>query len=360
VRAIHNLYEGMAMTTMTHQTRRVIGGVDTHKDAHVAALVDEAGRILGTESFPNDSGGYRQLRGWMTRHGEVVRVGIEGTGSYGAGLSRYLMRVGVEVLEVCRHDRQRRRMKGKSDPVDAENAARATLAMDMVATPKMGNGSIEAIRALRVPRNSAMKSRTQVANQIHTLIDTAPDQLRARLRNRPIRELVTEMVRWRPGPPIDPSTAHRYSLHLLARRWQTLSAELDNLNQQLALLVNHTAPELTAVHGVGIETAATLLVAAGDNPDRLRHERGFAALCGVSPVDRSSGRQQRHHSLNRGGNRDANRAIWRIALVRMSCDPRTRAYVERRTKEGKSKKAIIRCLKRYITRELHPILIQLA
>ena len=359
MRAIHNLYEGMAMTTMTHQTRRVIGGVDTHKDIHVAALVDEVGRILGTESFPNDSRGYRQLRTWMARHGEVLRVGIEGTGSYGAGLSRHLLRVGVEVLEVCRHDRQRRRMKGKSDTIDAENAARATLAMDMVASPKTGTGSIEAIRALRVPRNSAVKARTQVANQIHTLIDTAPDQLRAHLRDRPIPQLVAEMARWRPAPPVDPTTAHRYSLHLLARRWQTLSAELDDLNQQLSVLVNHTAPELVAVHGVGIETAATLLVAAGDNPDRLHHEHGFAALCGVSPVDRSSGRQ-RHHSLNRGGNRDANRALWRIALVRMATDPRTRAYVERRTKDGKSKKAIIRCLKRYIAREIHPILTQLA
>jgi transposase len=359
VRAIHNLYEGMAMTTMTHQARRVIGGVDTHKDVHVAALVDETGQILGTESFRNDTSGYRQLRAWMARHGDVVRVGIEGTGSYGAGLSRHLLRVGMEVLEVCRHDRQRRRMKGKSDTIDAENAARAALARDMVAIPKTGTGSIEAIRALRIPRNSAIKARTQVANQIHTLVDTAPDQLRARLRDRPIPQLVSEMTRWRLVAPADPTAAHRYSLHLLARRWQTLTAELDDLDRQLSVLVNQIAPELVAVHGVGIETAATLLVAAGDNPDRLHHERGFAALCGVSPVDRSSGRQ-RHHSLNRGGNRDANRALWRIALVRMACDPRTRAYVERRTKDGKSKKAIIRCLKRYIARELHPILTQLA
>lgn len=356
MRAIHNLYEGMAMTTMTQPRPRVIGGVDTHKDLHVAALVDEAGRIVDTETFTNDAKGFRQLAAWMARHGELDRVGIEGTGSYGAGLSRQFMRAGVEVLEVCRHDRQRRRMKGKSDTVDAEAAARAALARDLVATPKTASGSIEAIRALRIPRNSAMKARTQVANQIHTLIDTVPDQLREQLRRRTIKALVDEMARWRPSPPTDPTTAHRYSLHLLARRWQRLTDEITELDQHLTELVQQTAPELVAVHGVGIETAATLLVAAGDNPERLHHGHGFAALCGVSPVDRSSGRQ-RHHSLNRGGNRDANRALWRIALVRMRFDPETRAYVERRTKDGKSKKAIIRCLKRYIAREIYPILI---
>jgi transposase len=357
VRAIHNLYEGMAMTTMTQPARRVIGGVDTHKDVHVAAVVDEAGRILGVESFANDTRGFRQMRSWMSRHGEIDRVGIEGTGSYGAGLARHFTRTGVEVLEVCRHDRQRRRMKGKSDTVDAEAAARAALARDMVATPKTATGSVEAIRALRIPRNSAMKARTQTANQIHTLVDTAPDQLREQLRSRSIRELVGEMARWRPGPPTDPFSAHRYSLRILALRWLSLTEEIEILDQQLTRLVEVTAPELVAVHGVGIETAATLPVAAGDNPERLHDERGFAALCGASPIDRSSGRQ-RNHSLNRGGNRDANRALWRIALVRMSSDPATRAYVERRTKEGKSKKAIIRCLKRYIARELHPILVQ--
>ncbi|MDO9173373.1 MAG: IS110 family transposase, partial [Actinomycetota bacterium] len=286
----------------------------------------------------------------------IDRVGIEGTGSYGAGLSRHFTRAGVEVLEVCRHDRQRRRMKGKSDTVDAEAAARAALARDMVSTPKTGVGRVEAIRALRIPRNSAMKARTQVANQIHTLIDTAPDNLRAQLRGRKIAALVDEMARWRPGPPTNPTEAHRLSLRLLARRWQQLSAELAELDEHITDLVQQTAPELVAVRGVGIETAATLLVAAGDNPERLHREQGFAALCGVSPVDRSSGRQ-RHHSLNRGGNRDANRALWRIALVRMHCDPDTRAYVERRTKDGKSKKAIIRCLKRYIAREIYPILL---
>jgi transposase len=346
----------MAMNTMAQLTRRVIGGVDTHKDAHVAAVVDEAGRILGVESFANDTKGFRQMSAWMARHGDIERVGVEGTGSYGAGLSRYFTRAGVEVLEVCRYDRQRRRMKGKSDSADAEAAA---LARDMVATPKAGTGSIEAIRALRIPRNSAMKARTQAANQIHTLIDTAPDQLRERLRGRTIRALVDEIARWRPGTPDDPTEAHRYSLRILARRWQQLSAELAALDKHITELVERIAPELVAVRGVGVETAATLLVAVGDNPERLLDERGFAALCGVSPVDRSSGRQ-RHHSLNRGGNRDANRALWRIALVRMAVDPRTRAYVERRTKDGKSKKAIIRCLKRYIARELHPILIALA
>jgi transposase len=356
MRAIHNLYEGMAMTRMA-QPRRVIGGVDTHKDNHVAAVIDDTGRILGSESFPNHTKGFRRLRVWMSSFGVIDRVGIEGTGSYGAGLSRHFAREGIEVLEVCRHDRQRRRMKGKSDSIDAEAAARAALARDMVAIPKSGTGNVEAIRALHVPRNSAMKARTQAANQIHTLIDTAPEDLREQLVGRKIPDLVAVMARWRPGIPSDPASAHRYSLHLLARRWLALTEELADLDQRLAELVNETAPELVAVHGVGVETAVTLLIATGDNPERLGHERSFAALCGVSPVDRSSGRQ-RNHSLNRGGNRDANRALWRIALVRMSCDPTTKAYVERRTKEGLPKKAIIRCLKRYIAREIYPILQQ--
>jgi len=346
----------MAMTTMADSRPLVVGGVDTHKDIHVAAVVDQVGRILGTASFPNDTKGFRQMRCWMARHGRIARVGIEGTGSYGAGLSRHFTRAGVEVLEVCRYDRQRRRMKGKSDTIDAEAAARAALARDMVATPKAGTGRVEAIRALRVPRNSAMKARTQVANQIHTLIDTAPDHLREQLRGRKVAALVDEMARWRPGSPIDPTEAHRVSLRILARRWQQLSSEIAELDAHISELVAQTAPELVAVRGVGIETAATLLVAVGDNPERLDREQSFAALCGVSPVDRSSGRQ-RHHSLNRGGNRDANRALWRIALVRMAWDPETRAYVERRTKDGKSKKAIIRCLKRYIAREIYPILL---
>lgn len=343
------------MTTMADARRQVIGGVDTHKDLHVAAVVDSTGRICGTEVFPNEAAGHRRMLRWFQGHGDVVRVGIEGTGSYGAGLFRFMASQDIEVLEVVRPNRQRRRLKGKSDTIDAEAAARAALAEDLVSAPKAGTGRVEAIRALRIPRNSAMKARTQAANQIHALVDTCPDELREQLRNRSTRDLVTHMIRWRPGPPSDPTSAHRFAMRALARRWHSLNDEIAEIDTHISALVHTVAPHLVAVKGIGIDTAATLLVAAGDNPDRLTSEASFAALCGVSPIDRSSGRN-RHHSLNRGGNRDANRALWRVVLVRMGCDPRTRAYVEQRTADGKTKKQIMRCLKRYVARELFPLL----
>jgi transposase len=347
----------MAMTTMTHPPLPVVGGVDTHKDTHVAAIVNTAGELVATAAFPNDRAGYQAMLAWMNGHGMLERLGVEGTGSYGAGLARFLTVAGVEVLEVNRPDRRRRRLRGKSDPVDAHAAARAALARDLVAVPKSADGIVEAIRAVRIPRKSAMKARTQVANQIHTLIDTAPDELRANLRDRKIRALVDEASRWRPGKPTDPYCAHRFAIHHLARRWQALTVEIALLDAELAELTHTSAPRLLQAHGVGTETAATLLVAGGDNPARLASEASFAALCGVSPVDRSSGRNQ-HHGLNRGGNREANSALWRIALVRMATDPETRAYIERRTRDGKTKRQIMRCLKRYIARELYPLLIE--
>lgn len=227
---------------------------------------------------------------------------------------------------------------------------------DLVATPKRADGRIEAIRALKIPRNSAVKARTQCLNQMRSLIDTAPDELRESLRPLTAQHLVQTAARFRPGRPDEPTEAVRHSLKRLARRCQHLNNEIAEIDAHLEQLVIDTAPQLFAVFGVGTETATTLLIAAGDNPDRIRTEAGFAALAGVSPVDRSSGRQQRH-SLNRGGNRDANCALWRIALVRLSHDPDTKAYLHKRTSEGKTKREIIRCLKRYIARELHPIIL---
>lgn len=345
----------MAMSIMVETAAGVVGGVDTHQDEHVAVVVDSAGRVRGTEAFSNDRRGHRALHRWMQRHGELIRVGVEGTGSYGAGLNRFLAGHEVEVVEVPRPDRRRRRLRGKSDPVDAEAAARAALADDLVATPKRADGRIEAIRALKIPRNSAVKARTQCINQMRSLIDTAPDQLREQLRPLTTRHLVETAARFRPGRVDEPAAATRMSLKRLARRCQHLNSELAEIDAQLTQLVTDTAPQLLNVFGVGTETAATLLIAAGDNPDRITTEAGFAALAGVSPVDRSSGRQQRH-SLNRGGNRDANRALWRIALVRLSHDPTTKAYLAKRTTDGKTKREAIRCLKRYIARELHPLI----
>jgi transposase len=346
------------MSTIADSPRLVTGGVDTHLEFHVAAVVDDLGRILGTETFPATSPGYRSLLVWMRRHGQLGRVGVEGTGAYGAGLAQFLAAEHVVVLEVTRPDRSARRVQGKSDPVDAEAAARAALSGVRVAVPKSHDGPVEAIRLLRVCRRSAVRSRTQCANQIHNIVLTAPDHLRARWRDVSITKLSAETARLRPGPDLaDPATATKHAMVSLARRRQQLDIEIHQLDIKLAALVKATAPALFAVHGVGTDTAGALLVAAGDNPQRLTSEASFAALCGVSPVQASSGRVQRHR-LNRGGDRQANSALWRIVLVRMATDPTTRAYVERRTKQGRSKKEIIRCLKRYVARELYPLLTQ--
>lgn len=340
---------------MHDHSNEITGGVDTHIDVHVAAVVDATGRVLGTSSFSASRTGYRQLLRWLRRHGSIARVGIEGSSSYGAGLTRYLAADGVAVVEVNRPDRQRRRRRGKSDTVDAVAAALAALNGDATATPKTGVGPVESVRVLRLARRSAVKARTQAANQIRDLIVTADDELRARLENLDTDRRVGICSRFRTGDVADPTEATRAALRSLARRHLELSAEIAQLDAQLGELCAAINPALLAAHGVGVEVAATLLVTAGDNPHRMTTEAAFAALCGASPVQASSGKVTRHR-LNLGGDRHANNALWRVVLVRMATDPRTRAYVTRRTAEGKSKKEIIRCLKRHVAREMFTLL----
>jgi transposase len=334
----------------------IVGGVDTHKDSHTVAALSETGRLLGTRQFPATPDGYQELLTWLRGFGRLVRVGVEGTGSYGAGLHGYLCQAGVEVREVIRPKRQMRRRHGKSDPVDAEAAARAVIAGDDLGIPKRQDGSIEALRVLRLARRSALKARTQAANQLHAIIQTAPSPLREQLRSLRLPDLVKRVRRFRCAVPATPLAAARFALRSLAERWTTLDSEVHRLDEQLAQLVRTLAAPLLAVRGVGVDTAGALLVAAGDNPERLSSEAAFAALCGASPVDASSGRQHRHR-LNRGGNREANRALWVIAIVRMASDPSTQSYVQRRTQQGLSKKEILRCLKRYIARQLYRLLV---
>src|SRR5690606_21525661 len=280
---------------------------------------------------------------------------VEGTGSYGAGLTRYLSVQGVSVVEVNRPNRQSRRRNGKSDPADAEAAARATLAGQAIGLPKSQDGMVEAIRVLRLERKSAIQARTQAANQLHAIVSTAPEPLRTELRELSLAALIERVRKGRARSPKDATLATKRVLRGLAERWLALDREVAGLDKELEALVKLTAPNLLDLRGVGVEVAGTLLVAAGDNPSRLSDEASFAAMCGVSPVDASSGRQHRHR-LNRGGNRDANRALWVIALVRLRSEPRTRTYVERRTSQGLSKREILRCLKRYIAREIFKIL----
>lgn len=340
---------------MHHEQPHVTGGVDTHSDNHVAAVVDSAGRILGTETFPADVAGYRRLLAWMRRYGQLERVGVEGTGAYGAGLARHLSSESVDVVEVNRPNRQTRRRRGKSDTTDAEAAARAALNGEANGRPKAADGRVEAMRALRVARRSALKARTQAANQIRDLIVTAPDELRTRLRSVGTDARVEICAGFRPGAATDPGEATKRSLRCLARRHRELSAEIAELDEAITALCTEVNPALLGARGVGTDVASALLVAAGDNPERLRSEASFAALCGSSPVEASSGKITRHR-LNRGGNREANNALWRIVMVRLTCDATTQAYASRRRSQGKTDREILRCLKRYVAREIYRLI----
>jgi len=332
-------------------------GVDTHADAHVGVALDHLGRRLGEVVVPNEVTGYRSMLEWALNLGELSCVGVEGTGSFGAGLSRFLRSWGVRVVEVNRTSRQHRRRHGKYDAADAEAAARAVLSGDATGEPKAGDGQVEMLRALKVARRSAVKARTQAANQLHALVMTAPEQLRADLRGLPAKKLVQKASRFRCGPELaDPTAATKFALRSVARRYRQLSEEVSGLEEQIERLVKEASPELVALEGVGPDTAATLMIVAGDNPKRLRSEAAFANLCGAAPIEASSGKTVRHR-LNPHGNREANRALYMVALNRMRRDLQTQTYVARRTTEGKSKREIILCLKRYIAREVYRSLI---
>jgi transposase len=334
----------------------VVGGVDTHLEVHVAAALDERGGLLGTRSFPASPAGYRQLLGWLRSFGQLQLVGVEGTGSYGAGLTRHLLTAGIEVLEVDRPNRQERRKTGKSDTLDAVAAARAVLAGTANGAAKTRDGRVESIRVLRVARISANKARTQAINQLHSLVCTAPPDLREQLRGRSRDELIAGCAALRPGNGGDVTAMTKRTLRLLARRALALQGEIADLDEFIKPLVVKKAPQLVARYGVGPDTASALLVAAGDNPSRLRSEASFARLCGVAPIPATSGKTTTRHRLHRGGDRQANAALWRIVMTRMSNDPSTRQYVARRLKEGLSKREIMRCLKRYTARELYAYL----
>jgi transposase len=341
----------MAIATI-EAVRTVTGGVDTHGDIHVAAAVDPVGGVLGVESFEATPAGYVELVKWLRGFGELTKVGVEGTGAYGAGLARSLRRSGVAVVEVDRPNRQARRKHGKSDPLDAVEAARAALS-GRAGEAKASDGAVETIRVLLVARRSAVQARTKALVQMRHLVYTAPDELRVRLKGLHLNQLVDEAAGLRPLRSPDQVTAGtKAALRSLAMRIRALDEERDHLDEVLGPLVASTAPELIALLGVGTVTAAALLVAAGDNPERLRTEAAWAHLCGVAPLPASSGKVTRHR-LDPGGNRQANAALWRIVMVRLSSDSDTQAYMERRTKEGLSRREVVRILKRYVAREVY-------
>ena len=335
-----------------HRVAEVIIGVDTHRDQHVAVAIDGRGVRLGERHVPTTIRGYDDLERWSCSLGEIRAFGIEGTGSYGAGVARFMTGRDHTVIEVNRPDRSVRYRKGKSDPTDAEMAARSVLAGVADATPKSGEGEVEMLRMLKSARDSAVKARTQAGNQMKALVVTAPAELRETLDGLTIIALARRCRSFRPSRLDDPRTAAKYALRSLACRYRQLSEEVRDLESEMERLTRSIAPALVEAFGVGPDTAATLLVAAGSNPDRLRSEAAFASLCGVNPIPASSGRTNRHR-LNRGGDRQANAALYRIVLVRLSHDPRTQAYMRRRIAEGMTKRDIIRCLKRYVAREVY-------
>jgi len=327
--------------TIVEDRRAITGGVDTHADVHVAAALDPIGGLVGVREFPATAAGYADLLEWLGGFGTAALVGVEGTGSYGAGLARYMAGAGVRVVEAARAGRQDRHRQGKSDPLDAVSAARAARSGRASGAPKGRDGAVEAIRALMVAKRSARHERTQAIGQARALIVTGPDELRSRFTGHGTAALAAAIAALRPRPGDVPGYATRVALRELGRRVQFLDAQLERLDELIIPLVIARAPGLLSLHGVGPDTAALLLVAAGDHPERLRSESSWAHLCGVAPIPASPGKTSRHR-LNRGGNREASSALWRIVITRLKSHPATRAYLERRSKEGLSKKEIIR------------------
>jgi transposase len=307
---------------------------------------------------PASSAGYAQLLSWAHALGEVPAWGVEGTGSYGAGLARFLAAHGQRVVEVNRPDRQARRRRGKSDAVDADAAARAVQAGEATGVPKAQDGVVEMLRALRAARQTAVKARTQAINALKGLLVTAPAELREQLGGLPTGRLVGAAAELEVSTLTTPTAATKLALRGLAQRYQHLDAEIALLTEQLDALTARHAPKLRDLHGVGPDCAAALLIAAGDNPRRLDSEAAFAALCGTSPVEASSGKTRRHR-LNRSGDRQANAALHRVVVVRLRWHQPTRDYATRRTTQGKTNKEILRCLKRYVAREVFAVLRQI-
>lgn len=354
------------MTSMTASTPPVlseadpvalVAGIDTHKHTHHVAIVTVLGQPITDREFDTTPAGYRQIVDYLHAAGTISVVGVEGTGSYGAGISRVLVSAGFAVAEVARPNRRSRRLRGKSDPLDAKQAALSVLAEVDTAVPKSGDGAVEALRMLLTERRSAAKARSQTMNQIHALLITSPDSVREDYRTLGATALVTALSRTRPKTGTRPDHVARRVLKRLARRHEALSDEIALIEQEMEPLIRSVNATLFSLSGVGPVTAATLLVAAGDNPERLSTMASFAALTGVAPIPASSGQRTRYR-LSRGGNRHANNALHRIVLSRMRHrEPRTVAYFERRRGEGLSDRDIIRCLKRHIANEVYKALV---
>lgn len=335
------------------QATIVVAGVDTHKDTHHVAVLSLAGTVLADKEFTADAAGYRAAEAFICKHGLIDRVGIELTGSYGAGLTRHLSAQGIDVVEVNTVDKTTRARRGKDDRTDAIAAARKVLSGDATAIAKDTTGIIEAIRMLKIVRESAVKARTIAFNQLDALRVTAPEDLRNQFRGLNSRAAAKRARSLRPDAAqlADPVQAAKTVLRRLGMRIGDLDDEIKAADTDLGVLTAKVAPTLIAAPQIGPHTAAQLLVTAAANIDRIGTDAKFARLCGVAPIPVSSGKTNRMR-LHRGGDRQANRVLHMIVIGRLKNDARTRDYMTRRQAEGLSKKDIIRCLKRYVAREV--------
>ena len=331
---------------------KIVVGVDTHKYLHVAVALDSLGVRQGELTIASDTEGYRKLEQWARSFGPVDRFGVEGTNSYGRGLTSYLQSHNHRVVEVSRPDRRARRLNGKSDPLDAESAARSVLAGTSQARAKTAAGHVEMIRAIKTTRDGARKARTAALTSLRNLLIGAPAALREELEPLTTHELIKRCASFRVAAVDSPSASTKYALRTLARRHQFLTEEMLTQTTLLDKLTRTVAPTLREGYCIGVDSACELLAALGDNPERISSEAAFAKMCGAAPLPASSGMTTRHR-LSRGGNRQANAALHRIVIVRMHHDERTRAYVAKRLAEGLSKKETVRCLKRYVAREIY-------
>ena len=302
-------------------TGDIVIGVDTHKDAHVAVAMSAAGAVLGDKRFPTTAAGYRHLLNWAREHGDLRRAGVECTSSYGAALTRYLLGEGVTVIEVGFPDKATRRRRGKTDEIDAESAARAVLNGTATATAKTTDGPVEMIRMFKLAKSSALKARTQAINQLKAVLVNADPSLRESMHGLGPKTLLRRCAALTADAiPTDTTSATHHTLHILARRILALTEDIEELQTCLAAVIGTHHPQLLQRTGIGPDNAATLLITAGDNPQRLHHEGSFAALCGAHPVEASSGKTSRRR-LNRGGDRQANAALYRIVLSRLHTPP---------------------------------------
>lgn len=341
-----------ADTIMTAPKANVYAGIDTHQNTNHVGIINEVGKKLGDEEFPTTSTGYQALLDFVLAFGTIIAIGIEGTASYGAGITAYLRSNNVMIKEVIRPNRQTRR-GGKSDPIDAYSAAKTVAAdADGLPVPKLLGGAIDGIRMLLKTRTTAIKARTAAITQIIHFLTTAPTPVREQYTGLKGDDLHAALVTTRPA--VDDHLG--IVLHRLALRIEFLTEEIDTAYDQLDALTKDIAPALAAAKGVGPISAAKLLVTAGENPERITSKAAFAALCGTSPLQASSGKTNRHR-LNRGGDRQANSALYDVVKSRMSSDWRTKDYVTRRTTEGKSTKEIMRCLKRFVAGEVYRLIV---